>query len=52
MTPMLLLSRHCIIYWVNVWIAPIECAFDLIESELERRGMALELADDKALRAA
>lgn len=52
MTPMLLLSRDCIIYWVNVWIAPVECVFDLIESELERRGIALEHADDLALRAA
>ncbi|WFU23008.1 hypothetical protein QA649_33740 [Bradyrhizobium sp. CB1717] len=48
MTPMLLLSRDCIICWVNIWIAPIECAFDLIESELARRGIALEAADQVA----
>ena len=52
MTPMLLLSRDCIIYWVNVWIAPVECVFDLIESELERRGIDLEHANDLALQAA
>ena len=50
MTP-LLLSRDCIICWVNVWLAPVECVFDLIESELERRGIALEHPDDRALEA-
>ncbi|WP_167767602.1 hypothetical protein [Bradyrhizobium frederickii] len=40
MTPALLIARNCIICWVNVWIAPIECAFDVIESELARRGIA------------
>jgi hypothetical protein len=48
MTPMLLLSRDCIIYWVNVWIAPVECVFDMIESELKRRGIPLEHAADLA----
>lgn len=42
MTPALLLARDCIIYWVNVWLAPVECMFDMIESELVRRGIALE----------
>ncbi|WP_187436667.1 hypothetical protein [Bradyrhizobium rifense] len=42
MTPALLLARDCIIYWVNVWLAPVECMFDMIESELVRRGVALE----------
>ncbi|RXT42909.1 hypothetical protein B5V03_24090 [Bradyrhizobium betae] len=42
MTPALLLARDCIIYWVNVWVAPVECVFDMIESELVRRGVALE----------
>jgi hypothetical protein len=40
MTPSLLFARVCIIYWVNVWIAPVECVFDVIECELERRGVA------------
>jgi hypothetical protein len=40
MTPALLIARNCIIYWVNVWIAPVECVFDVIESELARRGVA------------
>lgn len=42
MTPALLLARDCIIYWVNIWIAPIESAFDMIASELVRRGVELE----------
>ncbi|SPP93380.1 hypothetical protein [Bradyrhizobium vignae] len=25
MTPALLIARNCIIYWVNVWIARVEC---------------------------
>lgn len=45
MTPALLLARDCIICWVNVWLAPIEYAFDLIESELVRRGVALDGAE-------
>jgi hypothetical protein len=52
MTPILLLSRDCIIYWVSVWIAPVECVFNMIESELERRGIALEHADDLTLQEA
>jgi hypothetical protein len=42
MTPALLLARDSIIYWVNVWLAPVEYAFDAIESELLRRGVELE----------
>ncbi|MGY3609794.1 MULTISPECIES: hypothetical protein [unclassified Bradyrhizobium] len=45
MTPPLLIARDCIIYWVNVWIAPVECVFDVIESELARRGIALDEID-------
>jgi hypothetical protein len=46
MTPALLIARDCIIYWVNVWIAPVECVFDMIESELARRGVALDQCDN------
>jgi hypothetical protein len=52
MTPALLLSRDCIIYWVNVWLAPVECAFDMIESELVRRGVALDGVERPSLPAA
>ncbi|MBB4371765.1 hypothetical protein GGD63_004566 [Bradyrhizobium sp. cir1] len=45
MTPALLIARNCIIYWVNVWIAPVECVFDVIESELARRGVAADEVD-------
>lgn len=45
MTPALLIARNCIIYWVNVWIAPVECVFDVIESELARRGVEPAEAD-------
>ena len=41
MTPVLLLARDCIILWVNVRLAPVEYAFDIIESELDRRGVDL-----------
>ena len=51
MTTALLLARDCIIYWVNVWIAPVECAFDMIESELVRRGVDLEAVEQRAMRA-
>ena len=33
MTSALLFARDCIIYSVNVWLVPVECAFDMIESE-------------------
>ncbi len=45
MTTALLIARDCIICWVNVWIAPVECVFDVIESELARRGVASGDAD-------
>ena len=37
MTSALLLARDCIVYSVNVWLVPVECAFNMIESELARR---------------
>jgi uncharacterized membrane protein YkoI len=40
MTSALLLARDCIIYSVNVWLVPVECVFDMIESELARRGVS------------
>ena len=46
MIPALLIARDCIIYWVNVWIAPVECVFNVIESELARRGVAPEQIDN------
>ena len=51
MTPALLLARDCIIYWVNVWLTPVECAFDMIESELQRREVDLETVEQRTLRA-
>jgi hypothetical protein len=45
MTPALLIARDCIIYWVNFWIAPVEYVFDMIESELARRGVAPDRSD-------
>ena len=51
MTPALLLARDCIIYWVNIWLAPVECTFDTIESELVRRGVDLETVEQRSLRA-
>lgn len=48
MTTALLLARGGIIYWVNVWLAPVECVFDMIESELARRGVEFEAADHTA----
>ncbi|MFK4530476.1 hypothetical protein ABIF90_008457 [Bradyrhizobium japonicum] len=52
MTPALLLARECIIYSVNVWLAPVESMFDMIESELVRRGIALEGGEDTSPSAA
>lgn len=51
MTPALLLARDCIIYWVNIWIAPVEYTFDMIESELVRRGVDLDSADRRTMHA-
>jgi hypothetical protein len=42
MTQGLLFARDSIIYWVTMWLAPVEPIFDMIESELVRRGVALE----------
>jgi hypothetical protein len=41
MIPSLLFAREFTIRWVNFWIAPVEHAFDMIESELQRRGVDL-----------
>ena len=41
MTSALLLARDCIIYSVNVWLVPVECAFNMIEAELVRRSAQL-----------
>jgi hypothetical protein len=41
MIPSLLFTRDFIIRWVNFWSAPLEHAFDMIESELRRRGVNL-----------
>jgi hypothetical protein len=41
-TPALLIARGLIIHWVTLWLAPVEHAFDMIESELERRGVDLQ----------
>ena len=51
MTPALLLVRDCIIYSVNVWLIPVECAFNIIESELVRRGVQLYPAEQRTVRA-
>ena len=51
MTPTLLLVRDCIIYSVNVWLIPVECAFSIIESELVRRGVHLYPAEQRTVRA-
>jgi hypothetical protein len=42
MTSALLLARDCIIYSVNIWLVPVECAVNIIESELVRRGVQLK----------
>jgi hypothetical protein len=52
MTTALLLARGCVIYWVNVWVMPVECVFDMIESELVRRGVDLEEVKQRTMRAA
>ena len=41
MTSALLLARDCIVYSVNVWLVPVECPFNMIESDLVRRGAQL-----------
>jgi hypothetical protein len=42
MTPALLIARGFIIHWVTFWLAPVEYSFNMIESELERRGVDLQ----------
>lgn len=39
MTQALLLARHVIIYWVHLSLVPVEFTYDMIEAELERRGI-------------
>jgi hypothetical protein len=39
-TSALLFTRDCIIYSVNIWLVPVECA-TFVESELVRRGVQL-----------
>jgi hypothetical protein len=40
MIPLLLLMRAAIIGWTTMAVLPLEIAFDLIEGELERSGVA------------
>jgi hypothetical protein len=40
MIPLLLFTRASIIGWTTIAVLPLEIAFDLIESELERLGVA------------
>jgi hypothetical protein len=49
MTSALLLARDCIIYSVNVWLVPVECAFNIIESELVRRDVQLYPAEQRTV---
>ena len=39
MTPFLILTRAAIIGWTTLAVFPLEMAFDVIEGELERRGV-------------
>jgi hypothetical protein len=39
MTPFLILTRAAIIGWTTLAVFPLEIAFDVIEGELERRGV-------------
>ena len=41
MTLTLLLVRDCIIYSDNVGLIYVECAFNIVESKLVRRGIQL-----------
>jgi hypothetical protein len=40
MIPLLLLTRAAIIGWTTMAVLPLEIAFDLIEGDLERSGVA------------
>jgi hypothetical protein len=46
MTSALLLARQCIIYWVTISLTPIEFTYDIIEAELQRRGIDDESAQE------
>jgi hypothetical protein len=46
MTQALLFARVFIIHCVTLWVSPAEFAFDMIEAELERRGVDLQNALD------
>lgn len=48
MTSTLLIARDCIVYGVHLWLAPVECVFDMIEAELVRRGIALDEVEHAA----
>ena len=39
MTPFLILTRAAIIGWTTLAVFPLEIAFDIIEGELEPRGV-------------
>ena len=39
MTPFLILTRAAIIGWTTLAVFPLEVAFDVVEGELERRGV-------------
>ena len=51
MTPALLLARDLIICWVEVSLVPVEFTFEMIEAELQRRGIDLGIDADAASRA-
>jgi DNA phosphorothioation-dependent restriction protein DptG len=40
MTQILIVARDVLILWVNFAVMPAELAFDAIEAELKRRGLA------------
>ncbi|HLG83877.1 MAG TPA: hypothetical protein VKY22_22930 [Bradyrhizobium sp.] len=41
MTQALLFTRDLIICWLKVSLAPVELTYDMIEAELQRRGVDL-----------
>ncbi len=41
MTEYLIAARTAIILWANLAVIPAEIVFDVIEAELERRGVEL-----------
>jgi hypothetical protein len=45
MTPALLVARSLIVHCFTLWLATAEYAFDMIESELDRRGVDLQETD-------